>query len=557
MTDVELIGSLRPHRSARARETLGVRHGALAQPWMPMATAVAVAILVLVTIRFGRSPDDLAVLWLPNAVAVAMWLRCGKGRAYDISFGALIAIGIVTGQLLAGYGDVPALVMGACHLIEIIAAVALARRFAPDLRLGSIKAIARFVTATAIFAPVPAAVLGALSLLWLRDLPVVTGFQTWWLAHAVGMMILTPLLLSLNRGSLSAIRDPLRALEWGALFGVLAVLVYVIYWGGGSAFRFLLNPWLVLIAFRLRMAGVMAALLAAAVSALASTLHLAPPAYRAMMTLDERVMLSQFTILFGAFFFILVSTFLDERDELSARAAAGQRRAELASEAKSRLLANVAHEIKSPVGGIIGMGEMWASGQLGPVTAMQKEMAEMLVKTARQIEALAHDLLDVARAESGAVKVDLRPTDVKGVLEDICRAMLLLPEAAGRRIDVVCDSEGLVAIADSQRLSQVITNLATNALKYGDAGGIVTLSARRAAGIIRIEVIDNGPGLSPEKQAQLFEPFNRLGLERSAIEGHGIGLALAKRLTELQGGSIGVHSAVGEGATFWIEVPAA
>ena len=114
-----------------------------------------------------------------------------------------------------------------------------------------------------------------------------------------------------------------------------------------------------------------------------------------------------------------------------------------------------------------------------------------------------------------------------------------------------------MAIADSQRLSQVITNLATNALKYGDAGGIVTLSARRAAGIIRIEVIDNGPGLSPEKQAQLFEPFNRLGLERSAIEGHGIGLALAKRLTELQGGSIGVHSAVGEGATFWIEVPAA
>ena len=83
------------------------------------------------------------------------------------------------------------------------------------------------------------------------------------------------------------------------------------------------------------------------------------------------------------------------------------------------------------------------------------------------------------------------------------------------------------------------------------------LRASRADDNVKVEVIDFGPGLSVQKQGQLFEPFNRLGLERSTIEGHGVGLALAKRLIELQGGSIGVTSTPGEGATFWILIPTA
>ena len=181
----------------------------------------------------------------------------------------------------------------------------------------------------------------------------------------------------------------------------------------------------------------------------------------------------------------------------------------------------------------------------------------MLIKTARQVEALAHDLLDVARAESGAVKVDLRPTDVVGVLEDVRRAVMLKPETANMTIGLVVEGDALIAQADSQRLAQVIGNLANNAIKYGASGGVVRLCALWADGRVRIEVRDRGPGLSAEKQAQLFEPFNRLGLERSTVEGHGIGLALAKRLVELQGGSIGVDSAPGEGSTFWIELSAA
>ena len=252
---------------------------------------------------------------------------------------------------------------------------------------------------------------------------------------------------------------------------------------------------------------------------------------------------------------LLVAALLEERDRLSERARSGQVRAEQASEAKSRLLANVAHEIKSPVAGVIGIGNLWSTGQLGPVTPQQSEMADVLVKTARQVEALAHDLLDVARAESGAVKVDLRPTDIPGLLEDVRRAAMLRSEAQSVDVQVVCEGDGLIAVADSQRLAQVIDNLTSNALKYGGSGGRVILRALRADQHIRIEVVDFGPGLSSQKQSQLFEPFNRLGLERSSVEGHGVGLAIAKRLVELQGGAIGVISSPGEGATFWVNLP--
>jgi len=556
--DGDLTGVVRTAATTRSRATLSAAHGVFSDPLTPMLTAVAVAVLVILSITFARSPDHFVVLWLPNAVAVAMWLRSGRGQAFDLSFGALMATGIIIGQLMAGYGPTAAFAMGAVHTLEIVAAVLLARRFAPGQSLTSVKSTVRVGLATAIAAPVPAAIIAALVLMWLRDdVPFLQGFQTWWLSHALGMLIGLPLLLSVNRRSLLVIRRPWRILEWGVLLGAVAGLLYAIYFGNARHLSFLLDPLLVLVVVRLRMPGVMTAVAVVSIAVLASVLYLPVPAYRMGMPLGERIMIAQFMMLFTAMFFVLAASFLDERDQMSARARAGQKRAELTSEAKSRLLANVAHEIKSPVGGVIGIGELWASGQLGPVTATQKEMAEMLVKTARQIETLAHDLLDVARAESGAVKVELRPTDVAGILQDIRRATALRPEARAITLDVRCEGEGLVALADSQRLSQVIDNLATNAVKYGGQGGVVAFRAFRMEDRIRIEVSDRGPGLSPEKQNQLFEPFNRLGLERSAVEGHGIGLALAKRLVELQDGAIGVESVVGEGATFWVELPAA
>lgn len=544
---------------AAAKET-AVRPAAptsgFGQPFAPVFTAMAVMVLVVLALTFSRSVDMVAALWGAGGLAVAVWLRTSRGPLYDLCFGGLVALGVAAGNLLAGNSTEATAMFTVANMLDIYIAVLLARRFAPTLNLASVSGACRFLISASIIAPLPAAAFVGGMLWWMNGADFLDVAQTWWFGHALSIAVVSSFGLAVTKRDLARLASPARAAEAVVLLGLLTAVCVAVMVVQKLPIGFVTLPILLIIAVRLRMLGVTAGLVIVTILAVGGAMAGKGPYATAFQGAD-RAMMAQLLVLFGYMPMMLVAALLEERDRLAERARQGQIRAERASEAKSRLLANVAHEIKSPTGGVIGIGELWRSGQLGPVTPTQAEMAEMLVKTARQIEALAHDLLDVARAESGAVKVELRPTDVPGLLEDVRRATALRPEAEAIRFEVVSEGDGLVALADSQRLAQVVSNLASNAVKYGGQGGLVTLRAARIHDGVRIEVIDRGPGLTVEKQAQLFEPFNRLGLERSTVEGHGIGLAIARRLVELQGGSIGVTSAPGEGATFWVELPAA
>ncbi len=534
----------------------GTRPVGIGQPMAPLFTAMAVMMLVVLSLTFARSAGMVAALWGAAGVAVAVWLRTSRGPLYDLSFGGLIAAGIAAGNLWVGNSVELTMMFTVANMLEIYAAVLLARRFAPSLNLASVQGACRFLLAAAFIAPIPAAAFAAGMLWWMTGAEFLVTAQTWWFGHVLSVAVLSSFGLALTRREIARFRVPARAAEAVLLLGALAAVTYAVFFLQRMPIAFAPMPLLLLIAVRLRMLGVTIGLVIISILAVGGSMQGLGP-YAAAFEGSDRALMAQLLVLLGYLPILLVAALLEERDRFAERARLGQVRAEKASEAKSRLLANVAHEIKSPVGGIIGIGELWKTGQLGTVSTTQVEMADMLVKTARQVETLAHDLLDVARAESGAVKVELRPTDIPGVLEDARRATALRPDAEGLRLEVVSEGDGLVALADSQRLAQVVANLASNAVKYGGSGGIVIFRASKVHDAVRIEVIDRGVGLSTEKQTQLFEPFNRLGLERSAVEGHGIGLALAKRLVELQGGSIGVTSAPGEGATFWVELPVA
>ena len=230
---------------------------------------------------------------------------------------------------------------------------------------------------------------------------------------------------------------------------------------------------------------------------------------------------------------------------------------ERANLAKSDFLSSMSHELRSPLNAILGFAQLMST-DAATVTPSQKASIDQILHAGWYLLELINGILDLAQIESGKLSLSLEQVSLAEVMVE-CQAMIE-PQRQARgirmsfcRFDVPC-----FVHADRTRLKQVVINLLSNALKYNRAGGSVTLECTaNTPKHVRISIRDTGAGLPPDKLAQLFEPFNRLGQEIGAEEGTGIGLVVSKRLVELMGGAIGVESIVGVGSVFWIELKAA
>jgi PAS domain S-box-containing protein len=228
--------------------------------------------------------------------------------------------------------------------------------------------------------------------------------------------------------------------------------------------------------------------------------------------------------------------------------------AEKANLAKSDFLSSMSHELRSPLNAILGFAQLMESGTPLP-TPTQKDNIDQILQAGWYLLELINEILDLALIESGKLSLSLEPMSLSEVLLD-CQAMIE-PQAqkSGIRMSFPQLDETYFVHADRTRVKQVLINLLSNAIKYNRVGGIVEVTCdENESGRLRISVKDTGNGLSPEKLAQLFQPFNRLGQEASAEEGTGIGLVVSKRLAELMQGEIGAESSVGVGSIFWIEL---
>ncbi|MFH1117830.1 MAG: PAS domain S-box protein [Pseudomonadota bacterium] len=233
--------------------------------------------------------------------------------------------------------------------------------------------------------------------------------------------------------------------------------------------------------------------------------------------------------------------------------------AEAANMAKSSFLAGMSHEIRTPMNAVIGFSEILYDQHYGKLNEKQLRFLGYIVDSGRHLLHLIDEVLDLAKVESGKMKLHLEPVSLKRLLES---SLSMIKEKALRhslRLVLHIDESiaGLQVRADRVKLRQIMFNLLSNAAKFTPDGGRIQVKARQEKDLLVVSVADTGIGLRPEDTNHVFEPFEQLEARKSGKrEGTGLGLALTRKLVELHGGKIHAWSeALGQGSTFTFTIP--
>jgi signal transduction histidine kinase len=231
--------------------------------------------------------------------------------------------------------------------------------------------------------------------------------------------------------------------------------------------------------------------------------------------------------------------------------------AEEASRLKSHFLANITHEVRTPLNGVIGMTDLLLDRSLGDV---EREYASTIRTSAQNLLAMLNDVLDFSKIEAGKLEITYANTDIRALVNDVER--LISPPARQRGLELTCElAADLPALArvDAVRVRQVLLNLASNAVKFTPKGKIairVALAPNSAAPAIRFEVRDTGIGIAKAAQAKIFQPFvQQDGSLTRRYGGTGLGLTICKQLVDLMHGTIEFESETGIGSTFQFTIP--
>ena len=243
---------------------------------------------------------------------------------------------------------------------------------------------------------------------------------------------------------------------------------------------------------------------------------------------------------------------------LAERITEARKRADEANRAKGRFLANVSHEMRTPLNGVIAMADLLRETSLNEG---QQEIVETLANASQLALAQIEDVLDAAKIEAGRVQIETRPFDLGRLLNGSVK--VISPQARYKGLTVTTDIDPSLArwfSGDPHHLRQVLLNLLANAVKFTERGEIAlsarALSSTPDGAVVRIEVKDTGIGIPADKLGTIFEAFTQADDSVTRVYGGtGLGTTIARQLVVLMGGRVGVESVVGSGSTFWVELP--
>jgi PAS domain S-box-containing protein len=245
-----------------------------------------------------------------------------------------------------------------------------------------------------------------------------------------------------------------------------------------------------------------------------------------------------------------------DRDQLEAESRA-RIEAETASRTKTLMMSYIAHEMGNPLNGMLGFGRLMAADMADPLSPGQAKRLANVLTSGQQLQSLMRDVMDLGGFEAGKLTVDLCPVDTARCAADAMAAVSAQAQQAGVALSCAPATSSPWILADADRLHQCLVNLLTNAVKYNRRGGYVRIDLHGDAQQVVIAVRDNGMGMDAQQRERLFEPFNRLGRERAAMPGAGLGLVITRQLVEAMNGQLRVESEPDSGSCFLIVLPTA
>ena len=521
-----------------------------------LSTLVLAAIYVVaaqIGLLFEPVGGFASLVWAPSGIALVALLLHGLRLAPGVVLGATIA------NALAGASLPVAFVIGLGNAAGALAAAAALRRLRFDVQLHDTRSAIRLVGTSVAAAMIPATIGASALVLSGTDRSWSDIWLAWWIGDTIGNLLVAPLVLVWATRHSHPVAAT-RRLEFLLVLAVCAassVGIFVLQiLGEGRPAAYLMSPPLIWAAVRFGPRGAVSAVSLSAVIAIYGTVAQRGPFVREDLE-TSLLMLQVFTGVTLSTFLVLGAAIAERRGaELSLDRARAD--AEEANRAKAEFLAVMSHELRTPLNAISGFVDLMLMGAQGPLSDSQRSSVERIQRNQYHLLALINDLLAFTKIEAGKVMLEIVPLRVSDSMDHA--EHLIQPELRRKQLAYTrhIGDESLTVLADSDKLAQVLLNLLSNAAKYTDNGGSMTMGAERSGDRVRVWVSDTGIGIPADQLDKVFHPFFQVDRGRTRRHGGvGLGLTIARDLARAMGGDVSIESRSGEGTTVSLFLPTA